>query len=120
MLPAPAFLLSDAHLGAAPAEAESSLVALLDRARREAKSLVLNGDVFDFWFEWRHVMPRTGVRVLAALAAAREAGVEALWIAGHHDCWGRDLLTHAVRVTYPVGTRPGHLPGWRTLVHRGR
>src|SRR3990172_726737 len=89
---APSFLLSDAHLGPAPEEVERSLLALLARARAEAKSVVLNGDVFDFWFEWRHVMPRTGFRVLAALAGLRQAGVEVLWIAGNHDCWGGDVL----------------------------
>src|SRR3972149_5227810 len=100
---APSFLLSDAHLGPAPEEVERSLLALLARARAEAKSVVLNGDVFDFWFEWRHVMPRTGFRVLAALAGLRQAGVEVLWIAGNHDCWGGDVLRREVGVTYHEG-----------------
>ncbi|HLA90720.1 MAG TPA: UDP-2,3-diacylglucosamine diphosphatase [Gemmatimonadaceae bacterium] len=116
---APSFLLSDAHLGPAPEEVERSLLALLARARAEAKSVVLNGDVFDFWFEWRHVMPRTGFRVLAALAGLRQAGVEVLWIAGNHDCWGGDVLRREVGVTYHEGPWRGELAGWRTLIEHG-
>src|ERR1039457_312085 len=116
---APCFVVSDVHLGPAPAEAERSLLELLSLARTQAKSLVLNGDVFDFWFEWRHVMPRVGFRVLAALATLRESGVEVLWIAGNHDCWGGDILTRDVGVTYHTGPWRGELGGWRTLIEHG-
>ena len=80
---------------------------------------MLNGDVFDFWFEWRHVMPRVGFRVLAALAALREAGVEVLWIAGNHDCWGGEILSRDVGVTYHVGPWRGSLGGWHALIEHG-
>lgn len=119
MLDAPCIVLSDVHLGPAPAEAERTLLALLELARTEAKSVVLNGDVFDFWFEWKHVMPRVGFRVLAAIAALRDAGVEVLWIAGNHDCWGGEILTRDVGVTYHVGPWHGSLGGWRTLIEHG-
>jgi UDP-2,3-diacylglucosamine hydrolase len=116
---APCYVLSDAHLGPAPAEAERSLLELLARARTEARSVVLNGDLFDFWFEWRSVMPRTGFRVLAALADLRDAGVEVLWIAGNHDCWGGEILTRDVGVTYHVGPWRGEIGGWKALVEHG-
>ena len=122
MLPSvatPCLIVSDAHLGVAPPEVERSLLALLARARTDARSLVLNGDVFDFWFEWRHVMPRIGFRTLAALASLREAGVEVLWIAGNHDCWGGELLRHDVGVTYHVGPWRGTIGGWNTLIEHG-
>jgi len=119
MLPAPCIVLSDAHLGPAPAEAERTLLALLERARREARSVVLNGDVFDFWFEWRHVMPRVGFRVLAAIAALCESGVQVLWIAGNHDCWGGEILTRDVGVTYHIGPWRGSLGGWQALIEHG-
>jgi UDP-2,3-diacylglucosamine hydrolase len=119
MLSAPCFVLSDAHLGPAPEEAERTLLELLALARTAAESVVINGDLFDFWFEWRHVIPRTGFRVLAALASLRDAGVDVLWIAGNHDCWGGDVLTRDVGVTYHVGPWRGELAGWRTLVEHG-
>lgn len=119
MLESPCFVLSDAHLGPAPAEAETTLLALLERAKTEAKSVVLNGDVFDFWFEWRHVMPRVGFRVLAAIAALKAAGVEVVWIAGNHDCWGGDIITKDVGVTYHVGPWRGAIAGWNVLIEHG-
>jgi UDP-2,3-diacylglucosamine hydrolase len=119
MLPGPCFVLSDAHLGPAPAEAETSLLTLLERAKTEAKSVVLNGDMFDFWFEWKHVMPRVGFRTLAAIAALREAGVAVLWIAGNHDCWGGEILSKDVGVTYHVGPWRGSIAGWNVLIEHG-
>src|ERR1017187_7127791 len=119
MLSAPCFVLSDVHLGPAPAEAERSLLQLLSLARMQAGSVVLSGDVFEFWFEWGHVMPRVGFRVLAALAALRDAGLEVLWIAGNHDCWGGEILTRDVGVTYHTGPWRGELGGWRTLIEHG-
>jgi UDP-2,3-diacylglucosamine hydrolase len=119
MLSAPCFVLSDAHLGPAPEDAERTLLDLFALARTRAASVVINGDLFDFWFEWRHVIPRTGFRVLAALAALRDAGVDVLWIAGNHDCWGGDVLTRDVGVTYHVGPWRGELAGWQTLVEHG-
>jgi UDP-2,3-diacylglucosamine hydrolase len=119
MLHGPCFVLSDAHLGPAPAEAETTLLALLERAKTEAKTVVLNGDMFDFWFEWKHVMPRVGFRTLAAIAALREAGVAVLWIAGNHDCWGGKILTHDVGVTYHVGPWRGSIAGWNVLIEHG-
>ncbi len=119
MLAGPCFLVSDVHLGVAPPEAERSLLALLDRARTEARSVILNGDVLDFWFEWRHVMPRTGYRVLAALASLRDAGVPVLWIAGNHDCWGGDFLVQDVGVKYELGSWRGEIAGWNVLIEHG-
>lgn len=119
MLHGPCFVLSDAHLGPAPAEAETTLLALLERAKTEAKTVVLNGDMFDFWFEWKHVMPRVGFRTLAAIAALREAGVAVLWIAGNHDCWGGEILARDVGVTYHVGPWRGSIAGWNVLIEHG-
>ncbi len=116
---APVFLMSDSHLGVAPAEVEQSLLRLLERAKTEAGLVVLNGDVFDFWFEWAHAMPRAGFRVLAALAALRDAGVPVTWIAGNHDCWGGDILREDAGVDYRVGPWRGELAGWKTVIEHG-
>ena len=68
VLPAPCFVFSDAHLGVTPPGVERSLLGFLDHLRDHAGSVVINGDLFDFWFEWQSVIPRPGFRVLAALA----------------------------------------------------
>src|SRR5205823_2543092 len=103
MLPAPCLVMSDAHLGAAPSEGERDVGAFLDHARRTAGSVVINGDLFDFWFEWRTVMPRGHVRVLGALAAIADAGTPLVMIAGNHDAWGGDVLAHEIGATLVSG-----------------
>ncbi len=119
VLPAPCFVFSDVHLGVTPPQVERSLLAFLEHARGAAGSVVINGDLFDFWFEWRSVIPRAGFRVLASLARLSEAGIPILWIAGNHDCWGGAVLREDVGVTYHVGAWTGEIAGWRTRFDHG-
>ena len=81
----PCIIISDTHLSAAHPDVERGLLAFLRTLGGRAGSLIINGDLFDFWFEWRSVIPRTGFRVLAALADLAEVGVDVLWIAVNHD-----------------------------------
>jgi len=119
MLPGPVYLLSDAHIGVAPADAERDLVAMLRWLPADAGALVINGDLFDFWFEWKHVVPRSGIRVMGELARLADSGLPVLWIAGNHDCWGGDVLRRDVGVNYHVGPWRGSLGGWDTLIEHG-
>jgi UDP-2,3-diacylglucosamine hydrolase len=117
-LATPCLIMSDAHLGAAPPDTERSLLGFFRHAATSAKSVVINGDLFDFWFEWKRVMPRDGFRTLAAIADAREAGCEVVWVAGNHDCWGGDILKDT-GVTYHVGPWQGKIGPWTTLIEHG-
>jgi UDP-2,3-diacylglucosamine hydrolase len=119
VLPAPAYVISDAHLGFATREAEQSLLSFLRHLKGRAGALVINGDLFEFWFEWRHVMPRGAFRVLALLADLRDSGVPVLLIAGNHDCWGGEILRNDVGVDYLLGAWDGELAGWRTRIDHG-
>ncbi len=119
LLPTPSILLGDAHLGIAPPDAEHALRALLRSVPDRARSLVIMGDLFDFWFGWRHVMPRAGFRVLAALADLRDAGVPVLWIGGNHDCWGGDVLQAETGVTYTLEPWRGRLGACDSLLAHG-
>lgn len=119
MFPSPVYLLSDAHLGVAPAEGERDLLDFLHWLPGQAGGLVINGDLFDFWFEWRHVLPRAGVRVLGALARVRAAGIPVLYIAGNHDCWGGEILREDLDLQYHVGPWRGSLAGWDALIEHG-
>jgi UDP-2,3-diacylglucosamine hydrolase len=119
MLESPCYAISDVHLGAAAPEVEHALLRFLREARGRARSLLINGDLFDFWFEWGTVIPRVGFRVLAELATLRESGVEIVWVAGNHDCWGGDVLRKDVGVNYHVGPWVGSLGGWRARVEHG-
>ena len=119
MLPAPCYIISDAHLGVARRDAELALVAFLRAARRDARALVINGDLFDFWFEWRSLIPRHGYRVLAEVAAFSDAGIPVVWVAGNHDCWGGNFLREDAGVDYTLSTWRGEIAGWRSRVDHG-
>ncbi|HET9682821.1 MAG TPA: UDP-2,3-diacylglucosamine diphosphatase [Gemmatimonadaceae bacterium] len=117
-MPAPAFVISDVHLGHAPEPVERALLGFLRSLPGRAGSLLINGDLFEFWFEWKRVVPRSGVRALAALMDLRDAGVPVTMIAGNHDCWGGDVLTDA-GVHFLEGPWTGSLGGWRAQVEHG-
>lgn len=97
------YFLSDAHLGASVLtnnrERERWLVAFLDAIRPDCGALYLLGDMFDFWFEYKHVVPKGHVRFLAALARYADAGVPVHFFTGNHDVWAFDYLARECGVT---------------------
>ncbi len=119
MLPSPCYIFSDTHLGATTSEVERQLLAFLRHVQERAGSVVINGDLFEFWFEWRFVIPRASFRVLAALADLVEARIPELWVAGNHDCWGGEVLRTDVGVDYHVGPWTGDIAGWQTRIEHG-
>jgi UDP-2,3-diacylglucosamine hydrolase len=115
----PCYLVSDTHIGVASREVETSFVRFLRELRGHAASLVINGDLFDFWFEWKSVIPRSSFRALAALSDLHDSGMEILWLAGNHDCWGGEILREDVGVDYHIGPWTGELAGWHSRVEHG-
>ena len=71
----PAFLCSDIHLGAVPPRTEAAFRRWLLHVKESGSRLIINGDLFDFWFEYRKVVLKEHVRVLALLADLVESGV---------------------------------------------
>jgi UDP-2,3-diacylglucosamine hydrolase len=119
MLTSPCYVISDTHLGVAPPAVERRVLEFLRALPGGAGSLVINGDLFDFWFEWKTVIPRPHFRILGALADLRDAGVDVLMLGGNHDSWGGDVLTRDVGVTYRLGGWSGLLADWRAQVEHG-
>jgi UDP-2,3-diacylglucosamine hydrolase len=117
--PAPCYVVSDAHLGYAHDDVERSLIDFFESLAGRAGSLMINGDLFEFWFEWRTVIPRSAYRVLAALHRLRERGISITLVAGNHDCWGGEVLRDDVGIDYVLGPWDGMLGGWRTHVEHG-
>jgi UDP-2,3-diacylglucosamine hydrolase len=111
--------MSDAHLGFAGDEVERAVISFLRHVATHAGSLVINGDLFEFWFEWRTVIPRRGFRTIAALADVADAGVPVMMIAGNHDCWGGEVLREDVGVDYRFGPWLGDIAGWHTRIEHG-
>lgn len=80
-------VLADAHLGAAPAADEEALLRFLDTIPQPGDTLLLAGDIFDFWFSYRRLIPRRNFRVTAALTTLARR-IPVAMIGGNHDRWG--------------------------------
>lgn len=100
------YFASDIHLGAGSPEqakrTERAFCRWLDLVAEDATDVYLLGDVFDFWFEYRRVVPQGFVRVLARLAALSDRGVHVTLFTGNHDMWCYEYLTRecGVRIVY--------------------
>lgn len=104
-------IVADAHLGAVPPGASDAFLRFLAEVPSHGDALLINGDLFDFWFCYRHVMPRHGFKVAAALAELRKRVPIAI-VGGNHDRWGdnfweQDLgaLYHPRELRFRIGTR---------------
>jgi len=83
-------VVSDAHLGAGSPAAEAAFLEFLDAVPSLGDALLVNGDLFDFWFAWRRVIPRSGFPVAAALGRLRRR-MPVMMTGGNHDRWGDDF-----------------------------
>ena len=91
------YFLSDFHLGA-PNDTESRkredrLVRFLQDARKDAGIIFIVGDIFDFWFEYKTVVPKGFVRILGTLAQIADEGIQLHIFTGNHDLWMQDYLS---------------------------
>jgi len=85
------YFLSDAHLGSLLVKDkrvhEKKLFDWLDQVKTDATIIYLLGDIFDFWFEYKTVVPKGFVRVLGKLAELTDSGIEIHFFIGNHDIW---------------------------------
>ena len=90
------YFLSDLHLGAPyfpdSKEAEKRVVAFLDHIKHDAETIYLLGDVLDYWYEYRYVVPRGFVRFFGKLAELTDSGIRVVWLIGNHDIWINDYI----------------------------
>jgi UDP-2,3-diacylglucosamine hydrolase len=102
------YFASDQHLGAPTPKAslprEKKFVAWLDTIKEDAGTIFLLGDLFDFWFEYKTVVPKGFVRVLGKLAELKDAGIDIYFFAGNHDLWMRDYFQKELNI--PVFHKP--------------
>ena len=96
------FFLSDFHLGAPDAERsrerEKLIVNFLDVIKEEAAVIFIVGDLFDFWYEYRTVVPRGFVRILGKIAELTDAGIQIHFFVGNHDMWMKDYFEKELNV----------------------
>jgi UDP-2,3-diacylglucosamine hydrolase len=90
------FFVSDTHFGLQSPEKESvkemKFLAFLDHVAAEGEQLYILGDLFDYWFEYNHVIPRGYHRVLTKLGDIVRSGIRVEYLAGNHDFWLRDFF----------------------------
>lgn len=90
------YFASDQHFGIPNAEKskvrEKKFIAWLDEVRVDARAIFLLGDLFDFWFEYKKVVPRGFVRVLGKIAEIRDSGIPVYFFVGNHDLWMSDYF----------------------------
>lgn len=102
------YFASDFHLGlpagAPPVEREKKVVAWLNSVKIDAKEIYLLGDIFDFWWEYKLVVPRGFTRFLGTIASITDSGIPVHFFTGNHDMWVGDYLSVECGVT--IHTNP--------------
>jgi UDP-2,3-diacylglucosamine hydrolase len=112
-------VVGDAHLGSADPGDQSAFHELLAAVPRMARRLVITGDLFDFWFEYRFVIPRRPFPTLARLAALVDAGVAVEVFGGNHDRWGGSFWRRDLGIPFHREGAELELAGRRAWVVHG-
>ena len=118
-----ACFVSDAHLGC-PTESESQvreemLVDLLQQQKDNMQHLFLLGDMFDFWFEYKDVVPKGYFRFFNKLSELHEKGVEIYYFTGNHDMWVQDYFTQSFGCKVFYQQQVFNLNGKRCVIGHG-
>jgi len=102
------YFLSDFHLGAPNYESslvrEKKVVAFLDVIKQDAAEIFIVGDMFDFWYEYKTVVPKGYVRLLGKLAEITDAGIPVHFFIGNHDMWMHGYFEKELNI--PVYSEP--------------
>lgn len=115
------YFASDFHLGVPDHETslirEKKIVGWLDQVKSDAQAIYLLGDIFDFWFEYRHAIPRGFIRLQGKLAELRDSGMPIYFFTGNHDMWMFDYFPTELGI--PVYRKPIQLEVGRHLMMIG-
>ena len=117
------YFLSDFHLGApnaiASREREQQLVQFLKQAKADAAAIFIVGDIFDFWFEYKTVVPKGFVRLLGCLAEISDAVIPLHIFTGNHDLWMRDYLTEELNANVYFEPKQFEFAGKKFFIGHG-
>ena len=102
------YFLSDFHLGAPDLASslvrEKKIVSFLESVKNNASEIFIVGDIFDFWYEYKTVVPKHFVRLLGKLAEITDSGIPVSLFAGNHDMWMRGYFESELNI--PVYFQP--------------
>ena len=97
------YFVSDFHLGIPNIEEshkrERHIINWINEIEKDAKTIYFLGDIFDFWFEYKKVVPKGFVRLLGKMASLSDNGVKIHMFVGNHDLWMNDYLEKEVGIT---------------------
>lgn len=117
------YFASDFHLGSYPVrkskERELNIIKWLDHIKHDASELYLVGDIFDFWFEYKTVVPKGYIRFLGKLAELVDTGVKITLFKGNHDMWMFDYFKDELNATIISDELCLTLNGKRFYIHHG-
>lgn len=117
------YFISDLHLGARyitdPRAHEQKIVGWLESIAPTARQIFLLGDILDYWYEYRNVVPRGFIRFFGALARLADSGVEIVWFKGNHDIWLFDYLRNEIGMQIVDGTLIREIDGRTFLMEHG-
>ena len=118
-----AYFISDLHLGAKylpdTLERERRVCRFLESIRHDAAELYLLGDILDYWYEYKYVVPRGYIRFFGKLAELADDGVKITWVTGNHDVWLFDYLRDQLNMTVLYGHTEVTTMGKRILIAHG-
>lgn len=118
-----AYFLSDLHLGAPylpeSREAERRVTAFLENIATDAAEVYLLGDILDYWYEYRYVVPRGFVRFFGQLARMTDAGIRITWLIGNHDIWINDYIPEELGVEVIDGVLDREIQGQKCRMAHG-
>ena len=117
------YFISDLHLGAKymadQLDREKRVCRFLDTIKDDAAELYLLGDILDYWYEYKYVVPRGYIRFLGKLAELADCGVKITWVTGNHDVWLFDYLRDQICLTVLYGNTVVETQGKRILIAHG-
>lgn len=117
------YFFSDAHLGLGTIEEDRSkelrIISFLDAIKEDAEEVFIVGDLFDYWFEYRTVVPKGYVRLLAKLAELTDRGVAMTYLAGNHDSWIKGYFTQELGIEIAPDPIERIIGGKRFYIHHG-
>jgi len=117
------YFISDFHLGAPDHEKslqrEKLIVKFLEEIRPRASEIFIVGDIFDFWYEYKKVVPKGYVRLLGKLAELTDAGISIHFFVGNHDMWMRDYFEKELNIPVYYEPKEFERNGKRFLVGHG-
>lgn len=117
--PTRVLIVADAHLGQVPPAVATAFHRFLDAVPELGDALLIDGDLFDFWFEYRSVVPRRHFATVAKLHALRQRGIPITFVGGNHDRWGSDFLTQDLGIAFHPGEAEVDIAGRRAFVAHG-